>query len=92
MGLITAFPLSQGPLLQNPNGTLPTLTHEGKSFTSTAAVIDYLVSISSKKVAPATSITTILHEDKVDPNFALVSSVSSYPPPVLGGAMTDHAP
>jgi len=58
----------------NPNGTLPTLTHGGNSFTSTAAVIDYLVTISSKKVAPATSITTEVHEDKVDPNFALVAS------------------
>jgi len=58
----------------NPNGTLPTLTHGGNSFTSTAAVIDYLVTISSKKVAPATSITTEVHEDKVDPNFAFVAS------------------
>ncbi|KAI9454646.1 hypothetical protein BJY52DRAFT_711869 [Lactarius psammicola] len=58
----------------NPNGTIPTLAHEGKSFTSTAAVIDYLVTISSKKVAPATSITTVVHEDKIDPNFAFVAS------------------
>ncbi|KAH8988996.1 hypothetical protein EDB86DRAFT_3081284 [Lactarius hatsudake] len=58
----------------NPHGTLPTLAHGGKSFTSTAAVIDYLVSISSKKVAPATSITTLVHEDKIDPNFAFVAS------------------
>ncbi|KAH9068005.1 hypothetical protein EDB83DRAFT_2519091 [Lactarius deliciosus] len=58
----------------NPHGTLPTLAHGEKSFTSTAAVIDYLVSISSKKVAPATSITTVVHEDKVDPNFAFVAS------------------
>lgn len=58
----------------NPNGTLPTLVHDGKSFGSTATVIDYLVSISSKKVAPATSITTVVHESNVDPNFAFVAS------------------
>lgn len=58
----------------NPGGTLPTLTHEGESFTSTVAVIDYLVSISPKKVAPATAITTVVHEDKIDPNFAFVAS------------------
>ncbi|KAH9069537.1 hypothetical protein EDB83DRAFT_2518303 [Lactarius deliciosus] len=48
--------------------------HGGKSFTSTATVIDYLVSISSKKVAPATSITTVVHEDEINPNFAFVAS------------------
>jgi hypothetical protein len=56
---------------------LPALVHNGKSYTSTAEVVDYLVSISSKKVAPATSITTVVHEDNIDPNFALVASVSS---------------
>ncbi|KAH9175750.1 hypothetical protein EDB89DRAFT_2066329 [Lactarius sanguifluus] len=58
----------------SPHGNLPTLAHEGKSFTSNPAVIDYLVSISSKKVAPATSITTLVHEDNIDPNFAFVAS------------------
>ncbi|KAI0297054.1 hypothetical protein B0F90DRAFT_1635100, partial [Multifurca ochricompacta] len=58
----------------NPHATLPTLTHEGKSFTSTVAVINYLVSISSTKIAPETSITKVVHEDKIDPNFAFVAS------------------
>jgi hypothetical protein len=58
----------------NPNGTLPTLTHGGNSFTSTVTVINYLVTISSKKVAPSTSITTEVHEDKIDPNFAFAAS------------------
>lgn len=80
MNLVTAFHLSYGPPLQNPNGTLPTLTHGGSSFTSTIAVIDYIVTISSKKVAAATSITTEVHEDKIDPNFALAASVRSYRP------------
>ena len=60
---------------QNPNATLPTLTHEGKSYTSTAEVIDYLVSISSTKVAPETSITKVVHEDRIDPNFSMVAAV-----------------
>ncbi|KAN0127287.1 hypothetical protein V8E53_014891 [Lactarius tabidus] len=61
-------------LANNPNGTLPALAHNGKSYISTAEVVNYLVSISSKKVAPATSITTVVHEEKVDPNFAFVAS------------------
>jgi glutathione S-transferase len=60
---------------QNPNATLPTLTHDGKTFTSTTEVTNYLVSISSTKVAPETSITSVVHEDRIDPNFALVSAV-----------------
>jgi hypothetical protein len=60
---------------QNPNATLPTLTHEGKSYKSTVEVIDCLVSISSAKVAPETSITKVVHEDSVDPNFSMVAAV-----------------
>ena len=63
---------------QNPNATLPTLTHEGKSYTSTAEVIDYLVSISSTKVAPETSITKVVHEDRIDPNFSMVAAVRQF--------------
>jgi len=58
----------------NPNGTLPTLTHEGKSYKSTAEVIDYLVSVSSTKVAPETFITKVVHEDRIDPNFSMVAA------------------
>lgn len=58
----------------NPNATLPTLIHAGKSFTNTTAVINYLVSISSIQVPPETSITAAVHDEKVDPNFASVSS------------------
>ncbi|KAI0272243.1 hypothetical protein BGY98DRAFT_1001397 [Russula aff. rugulosa BPL654] len=58
----------------NPNATLPTLIHAGKSFTNTTAVINYLVSISSIQVPPETSITTAVHDEKVDPNFAFVAS------------------
>ena len=65
-------------LSQNPNATLPTLTHEGKSYTSTAEVIDYLVSISSTKVAPKTSIPKVVHEDRIDPNFSMVAAVRPF--------------
>ena len=74
--LVATFSLSYKPhSSQNPGATLPTLAHNGKSYTSTADVIDYLVSISPKKVAPATSITTVVHEQNIDPNFAFVASV-----------------
>jgi len=58
----------------NSNATLPTLTHNGKSYTSTAEVVNYLVSISPKKLAPETSITSVVHEARIDPNFALGSA------------------
>ena len=41
-------------------------------------MIEYVVSISSKKVAPATSITTVVHDEKYNPNFAFVASVSRH--------------
>jgi hypothetical protein len=65
----------QGSFSQNPNATLPTFIHAGKSFTNTTAVINYLVSISSIQVPPDTSITTTVHDETVDPNFAFVASV-----------------
>ncbi|KAH9985910.1 hypothetical protein BJV77DRAFT_1030743 [Russula vinacea] len=49
----------------NPNAT---------SYQSTTEVIEYLLSISSTKVAPETSITKVVHEEKVDPNFALYAA------------------
>jgi len=58
----------------NPNATIPTLTHGGKSFTSTTEVVNYLASISSTKVAPETTITTVVHEDRIDPNSVLFSA------------------
>jgi hypothetical protein len=63
---------------QNPNATIPTLTHEGKSYKSTAEVIDYLVSISSTKVPPETPITKVVHEERIDPNFAVVAAVRPF--------------
>jgi hypothetical protein len=41
-------------------------------------VINYLVSISSTKVAPGTSITKVVHEDGIDPNFAFVAAVRPF--------------
>jgi len=56
----------------NPNATLPTLVADGKVYTSTAEVTDYLVKHAPKKVAPGTAVITTLHEDKFDPNFPLL--------------------
>lgn len=70
-----SYPMVDVPFSQNPNATVPTLTHAGKSYQSTTEVIDYLVSISSTKVAPETSITKVVHEERIDPNFALYAAV-----------------
>lgn len=92
--LVATFSLSYKPhSSQNPGATLPTLAHNGKSYTSTADVIDYLVSISPKKVAPATSITTVVHEQNIDPNFAFVASVRDlffHLPIPVGGGVDDN--
>jgi hypothetical protein len=77
-GLWIVFAFFDVAVFQNPNATLPTLTHEGKSYTSTAEVIDYLVSISSTNVAPETSISKVVHEDRIDPNFSKVAAVRPY--------------
>ena len=74
VSIVYAF-IDVASFFQNPNATLPTLTHEGKSYKSTAEVVDYLVSISSTKVAPETSITKVVHEDSIDPNFSMVAAV-----------------
>ncbi|KAJ7042531.1 hypothetical protein C8F04DRAFT_1208019 [Mycena alexandri] len=55
----------------NPNGTLPTLEADGKVYTSTADVVAYLAKESSTNVKAATEITTTIHEQKYDPNFAM---------------------
>lgn len=38
-------------------------------------MIEYLVTISSTKVAPETAITRVVHEESIDPNFAMVAAV-----------------
>ena len=61
---------------QNPNATLPALVADGKPYDSTIAVVDYLVNYSSVKVKSRTSVTDTIHEDNIDPNFALLAVVS----------------
>ncbi|KAF9654036.1 hypothetical protein BDM02DRAFT_3107253 [Thelephora ganbajun] len=56
----------------NPSATLPTLTHGSSVYTDTKSVVSYLNSIAPSPVAKATSFTDLLHEDKYDPNFALL--------------------
>ncbi|KAI0066191.1 hypothetical protein BV25DRAFT_1821099 [Artomyces pyxidatus] len=58
----------------NKNATLPTLVANGKAYTNTTDVVDFLASYSSKKVAPKTGVTKAVHEDSIDPNFAFVAA------------------
>ena len=63
---------------QNPNGTLPTLvTDDGKIFTNTTDVVKHLVQTAKKKVATGhPDLIAKVHEDKYDPNFILLTTVS----------------
>ncbi|TFK46409.1 hypothetical protein OE88DRAFT_1707598 [Heliocybe sulcata] len=58
----------------NYKGTLPTLqTSDGKVYTSTADVTNYLVSHAFTKVAAGTpSFIEKVHDDQYDPNFAFL--------------------
>jgi len=56
----------------NPKATLPTLTADSSIYTDTTAVVSYLNSIARSPVSKSTEFTTLLHEDKYDPNFALL--------------------
>jgi glutathione S-transferase len=56
----------------NSKGTLPTLTVGSSVYTDTTAVVSYLNSTVPTPVAKATDFTGLLHEDKYDPNFALL--------------------
>ncbi|EJD04159.1 uncharacterized protein FOMMEDRAFT_106643 [Fomitiporia mediterranea MF3/22] len=60
----------------NPNATLPTLTADGKVYTNTTDVISYLVEHAPKSVKKASDndIVKRIHEDDIDPNFALLLS------------------
>ncbi|KAL1952024.1 hypothetical protein VTO73DRAFT_1173 [Trametes versicolor] len=55
----------------NPNGTLPTLEADGKTFTNTKDVVHYLVEHAPKKVATGTAIIDTIHEDRLDPNLPI---------------------
>nr|GAT52691.1 predicted protein [Mycena chlorophos] len=59
---------------QNPNGTLPTLEVDGTTYKSTAEAVSYLAANApdGRKVKGATSVVDIVHDDKYDPNFALL--------------------
>ncbi|KAK7015877.1 hypothetical protein VNI00_019019 [Paramarasmius palmivorus] len=58
----------------NPNATLPTLEANGKAYTSTKDVIAYLVENASRPVKKGTKLIDIIHEDRLDPNFAFLLS------------------
>jgi len=58
----------------NPAATLPTLTADGKTYTSTVEVIDYLVKHAKRSPGKSsgTDLVKRIHEDDIDPNFALL--------------------
>jgi len=56
----------------NPNATLPTLQADGKVYTNTTDVVSYLVKTASVHVKTGSSLISLVHEDKYDPNFALL--------------------
>ena len=60
----------------NSQATLPTLTTGSAVYTDTKSVVSYLNSIAPSPVAKPTAFTDLLHEDKYDPNFALLLAVS----------------
>lgn len=60
----------------NLNATLPTLAAGSNTYTDTKSVVSYLNSIASSPVAKATAFTDLIHEDKYDPNFALLLAVN----------------
>jgi len=62
------------PASKNPDATLPTLEADGKVYTNTTDVIAYLVQNAPVKVKTGSSIIQTVHEDKYDPNFALLLS------------------
>lgn len=63
-------------MLQNPNGTTATLEAGGKVYTSTTDVIAHLVEHAPRKVKVGTpAIIAAVHDDKYDPNFALLLAV-----------------
>ncbi|KAH8120122.1 hypothetical protein DFH11DRAFT_1558459 [Phellopilus nigrolimitatus] len=62
----------------NPNATLPTLTANGTTYTNTVDVISYLIKNAPKPVGKpsGTDLVKLIHEDSIDPNFALLLSRS----------------
>jgi len=56
----------------NPAGTLPTLTVGSTVYNDTKTVVSYLNSTTASPVAKPTEFTDLLHEQKYDPNFALL--------------------
>jgi hypothetical protein len=63
------------PTMQNPAGTLPTLEADGQVYTSTAEVIRALIKDAPVKVKDGSAIMETFHQDKYDPNFALILTV-----------------
>ncbi|KAL0950958.1 hypothetical protein HGRIS_007709 [Hohenbuehelia grisea] len=61
----------------NPNGTLPTLEADGRAYTNTTDVVEYLVKNAPDAGARSSSasgkaLIAEIHEDNIDPNFAFL--------------------
>ncbi|KAJ6519540.1 hypothetical protein C8R45DRAFT_25474 [Mycena sanguinolenta] len=56
----------------NPAGTLPTLESDGQVYTSTADVTTALVKDAPIKVKAGSGVIKTIHEEKYDPNFAML--------------------
>ncbi|KAF7306659.1 GST N-terminal domain-containing protein [Mycena indigotica] len=72
VNLIEGENFSPDFIKKNPNATLPTLEEDGKFYTTTADVIAVLVKDAPNKVKAGTSIVQTIHDDKYDPNFAML--------------------
>jgi len=74
LNLVEGKNLTPDFLKLNPHATLPTLIADGKVYASTIDVIHYL--IAQAPVPPGkssgTNLVTRIHEDNIDPNFALL--------------------
>ncbi|KAF9268834.1 hypothetical protein L218DRAFT_954269 [Marasmius fiardii PR-910] len=57
----------------NPNATIPTLEANGKVYGTTQDVVTQLIKLSGKNVKEGCNkFIGIIHEDRIDPNFALL--------------------
>ncbi|KAJ6604356.1 hypothetical protein DFH09DRAFT_1242370 [Mycena vulgaris] len=59
----------------NPQGTIPTLESDGQVYTSTATAVATLIKGAPLKVKAGSAIIETIHDDKYDPNFAMLLSV-----------------
>lgn len=74
--LLFHAPTAQTSLLQNPGATLPTLVVGDKVYTDSKTVTEYLIKNASTTttISGASALIDKVHEDGLDPNFALLAA------------------